>query len=96
MGLVASIFLKKKKLIYIFQGPVAEEYKYEKGKAGIGYYIRKIIENFVLLRASKVIVLDYMKQRLPPHIQKKTINDGPIHKFKINFLKTCEREKLLN
>ena len=94
MGLVASIFFKKKKLIYIFQGPVAEEYKYEKGKAGIGYYIRKIIENFVLLRASKVIVIsDYMKQRLPPHIQKKTINDGPIHKFKINFLKTPVRGK---
>ena len=85
MALFMSIIFRKKKLIYVFHGPVAEEYELETGKKGTGYYLRQLIENFVLWRSNKIVVIsEYAKKRMLKVFQKKAFNLGPLHSFNIN------------
>lgn len=86
--LVALFFPQK--LVYFFHGPFAEEYKSKKGKHALGFYIRFLLERFVLWRCKKVIVVsEYMAQKIS-RFRKKVVDLGPIQRFndgssRINF-----------
>ena len=96
MAFFVSIFFKKEKLIYIYHGPVAEEYRLKKGKKGIGFYIRYFIENFVLWRTKKILVIsEYARNKLSAIRHKKVVNLGPLHSFEINSLRNKISKKKL-
>jgi glycosyltransferase involved in cell wall biosynthesis len=68
----------KNNLVYFFHGPFAEEYFAKTGKKGIGYFIRMYLENIVLTKAKKIIVVSNYMQNFVNGYDEKVLNLGPI------------------
>lgn len=81
-ALIPAIF-RRKKLVYFFHGPFADEYLSKAKSKRLGYWVRYLVERFVLSRAQSIIVLSsYMQKKLPYGVHYKTQIRGPIHKLK--------------
>ncbi len=78
-AIVPALFFSGK-FIYFYHGPFAEEYYSKIRKRSIGYYLRNYIEQFVLWRSQRIIVLSQYMAKNVAGYQDKVVNLGPIQK----------------
>lgn len=92
-----TFFIKKKKHFYFFHGPFHEEFK-AKSSSVVGFYIRKLIQKFVMVRTKKTFVIsEFMEVKakaLSSYSVIKKINPiVQVEKFRSDVLKKNLRTK---